>query len=91
MNEEMIHKFIQKIVECHDNERIRLSMIQLAEILERSQVDPDLVKMVKEMADYQPELYDLANSSNMSKEDIATAIRRAKTRIANEMNRNGRC
>lgn len=91
MNEEMILKFIKKIVECNNPVRIRLSVTQLAEILERDQVDARLVYLVKQMANYQPELLEISKQNQMTKEDLEVAIRRAQTRIENERRQAGRC
>lgn len=84
MTQEEILKFIDQIIASGESESVRLSLTELAKILERNNEPKPLVEQVEDLAKAYVEATELGNQKNgapVTSEEIGKAIREGRERI----------
>lgn len=86
MDENTLIKFIERLIHncAGDKKKISYQLAQLQNILILQGGDMHLVQIVSDSINGSPELAELSNKKNITKEDLEIEIKRSKMRIKRE-------
>ena len=94
MQRNTLYQFLQRILRCGNQEKARLSLLQLQEILELQNADAAMLRAVSVAIDTLPDVMECAQKGpSFGEKELSIAVQRHEMRKQREaaMARMGRC